>query len=260
MQIMAILNITPDSFSDGGLYCDPVSALSGALRLYEAGADIIDVGAESTAPAASPVSAECELSRLSGILPRLIQKVPLPFSVDTYKTEVAKYALDQGAEIINDVSGFSLSGDMMEFIVSHKPYYICGHIYGNSLHDASGEHSVGKILDYFRYKSRALTDRGFPPDRLILDPGFGFGKTAKENIALFRNIDAVKALGFRVCCGVSRKRFIRDICGDSPAGSLGGSLAAAVLLSAKDVDIIRVHDAEETVAAVRFAEFIRKDI
>ena len=259
MQLMAILNLTPDSFSDGGLFNTPDKAGERCAFFAKCGAHIIDVGAESTAPGSRRVTAEEEIRRLDLVLPSVMDSVSLPFSVDTYKAEVAEYALDTGAAYINDVGGFALSEGMLELILGRRPYYICGHIFGRSLHEDGPGHTPDRIADALRRKADTLTENGFPPEKLILDPGFGFGKNISENIALFRNMDKIRDLGFGVCCGVSRKRLIRHISGGSPAELLGGSIAACILLAAKDVDIIRAHDVAETAAALRLFDALGKE-
>ncbi|MBR4748166.1 MAG: dihydropteroate synthase [Abditibacteriota bacterium] len=259
MQLMAILNLTPDSFSDGGLFNTPEKAAERCDHFVRCGAHIIDVGAESTAPGSARVSAAEEMRRLDEVLPSVIASVPLPFSVDTYKAEVAAHALDLGAAYVNDVGGFALSDGMLELIVERRPYYICGHIFGDSLHEDGPGHSPDVIADALRRKADILTEKGFPPERLILDPGFGFGKNIAENVALFKNIDVIRSLGFPVCCGVSRKRLIKHFSGGSPAELLGGSIAACILLAAKDIDIIRAHDVAETAAALRLFDVLGKE-
>ncbi len=257
MLVMSILNVTPDSFSDGGKYDSFDAAAHRFKELCDSGADIIDIGAESTSPFSQRISQEEELARLKDILPAVIPSSPVPVSVDTYKTGVARFALECGAAMINDVSGGALSEGMLELICAEKPYYICGHIYNNELHSADGIHNTDCIASRLEERAHRLIDSGFPGDKLILDPGFGFGKSVSENIELFRNIDKIRSLGFRVCCGVSRKRFIKDICGSTPQELLGGSIAASLLLCSKNIDIIRVHDTAQTAAALKLYNLFR---
>lgn len=257
--VMGILNITDNSFSDGGQYNNYDSAVRRALDIADLGADIIDIGAESTKPYAIPVCEEEEIKKINSFLPGVIvalkeNKNTPKVSIDTYKAGVAKRALELGADIINDIGGGDLSLDMFDVISDYKPYYICSHIKGtpqNMQDNPVYEDVVLEVRDHLFKKVDLLVSMGMPLDKIILDPGIGFGKTLKDNMLLIKNISVLKESGCRVLIGVSRKGFIRKLVNSSTdTDILAGSLAMNICSIISGADIIRVHDVSETISSI----------
>jgi dihydropteroate synthase len=250
--IMGIVNVTPDSFFDGGKYLDPQAAIEHALRLEAEGADLLDIGGESTRPYASPVPAEEEFRRVIPVIARLAGQVKIPISVDTYKARVAEAAIAAGAEIVNDVTALRGDPEMLPLLARTRVGLCLMHMQGTpqTMQDAPHYHDVLAEVKSFLadVRDRAVA-AGVSPEAIVLDPGIGFGKRLKHNLALLRNIDQFHALGRPILVGASRKRFIGDILGDPTADRLPGTLATMVYLATKGVHILRVHD----VAAVRQA-------
>jgi len=245
MQLMAILNVTPDSFSDGGLYFAPESALARAFELEQQGADILDVGAQSTRPGHSPVFPAEEWNRLRPVLEGLQGKLSIPVSVDTFFPDVAREALELGASIVNDVSG-NVSEEMAAIINAHGARWVLMHNRGGA--DAEGQYEdvvteVRKALEAMAAKAMAL---GVQKERLILDPGIGFGKSLEDNLRLLANLEEAKPPGYPLLAGVSRKRMT--------GGSQAGTLAAQVIAQCGGADILRTHD---IVSARQSAKFVR---
>ncbi|HEY8393172.1 MAG TPA: dihydropteroate synthase [Thermaerobacter sp.] len=252
--VMGILNVTPDSFSDGGHYLDPERALEHALAMEEEGADIIDVGAESTRPGAAPVPAEEELRRLLPVLRRLAPRVRVPISVDTYKAEVARAALAEGAAMINDVGGLQKDPAMaavaakagVPVVVMHsRPH---GHTHYDDL--------WADVLGFLRRSLELAEAAGLPPEYVIVDPGFGFGKTAEHNLELLRGLHRLRTLGRPVLLGTSRKSTIGQVLNLPVSQRLEGTAATVVLAIPHGVDIVRVHDVAPIVRLVRMADAI----
>jgi dihydropteroate synthase len=253
--VMGVVNVTPDSFSDGGCYSDLVSALRQAERLIEAGASVIDIGGESTRPGARPTPAVEELRRVVPVIEALRRRTEAPISIDTMKPEVAKAAVEAGADIWNDVMGLGHDPAAAQMAATLGCELFIGHIQGEPqtmqaaprYDDAPREVAA----DLSRRASRAEAagvDRG----RIWLDPGLGFGKTAAHNFQLLASLGEIVALGYPVLVGASRKGFIRtaDARAERPDQRLGGSLAAAILAAQAGVRMIRVHDVAETVQAL----------
>jgi dihydropteroate synthase len=250
--IMGIVNVTPDSFSDGGKFLDPKAAIEQAYRLVEEGADILDIGAESTRPGAEYVSAEDEWRRLEPVLRELCQNSPVPISVDTYKSSVAARAIELGIDIINDIWGGLADADMLNVVAQAK----CGYIW---MHNR--EHPVQEnAFDALVHETRAGIERclasGIDKALLWIDPGIGFGKTYHQNLSILRRLSEYCALGYPVLLGTSRKSVIGNTLNVPPADRLEGSLATAVLGVAAGVRCIRVHDVRATVRACRMTEAI----
>lgn len=248
--IMGVLNATPDSFSDGGLYLDAEQAVRRAWRIAEEGADILDVGGESTRPGSHSVSAAEELSRVLPVLERLHPSYPLPISIDTSKTEVARAALERGAALVNDVTGLRQDPGLASTAAAHGAALIVVHMRGEPAtmqlqppsNDILGE--IGIWAD--RAVATALSC-GVSRDRIVLDPGIGFGKTAGQNLEILRNMERVSAIGFPLLVGTSRKSFIGAILRKPPSERIWGSAAAVAASIAFGAHIVRVHD----VAAMR---------
>lgn len=250
--LMGILNVTPDSFSDGGRFLDPALAVRHGLALAAAGADLLDVGGESTRPGAAPIEAAEEIRRVAEVIAALAAKTRLPLSVDTSKAVVAQEALAAGAEVINDITG--LTGDRdMPALAARSGCGVCVmHMQGTPRtmqQDPRYENVVEEVLTYLGARRDALLAAGIPSDRMALDPGIGFGKTTAHNLALLANARRFHSLGCPVLIGPSRKGFIGQFLGDEGADRTAGTIGVALSLARQGVQVLRVHD----VAAVRQA-------
>lgn len=247
--IMGIVNVTPDSFSDGSLWFEPEAAVDHALALVADGAELIDIGGESTRPGADRVSLEEELRRVVPVVQLLARQTPTPISIDTTKSEVARQALDAGAVIVNDVSGLLHDPQMLEVCARMEASVICMHIRGTPQtmqDDPRYDDVVCEIGDYFEERLRSLEKNGLARDRVVLDPGIGFGKTAEHNLDILASIRQFHRLGRPVMIGHSRKRFLQKVLGRSVDERLHGTLGVAVAIAEQKVDIIRVHDVRAT--------------
>ena len=251
--VMGILNVTPDSFSDGGLYEDLHPAIARAEELAAAGADIIDVGGESTRPGAVPVSPEAELDRVLPVVEALTAGLGVPISIDTRHADVAAACVTAGAAIINDVSGFS-DPAMVDVAARCDAGLVVMHMLGEpgTMQDSPAyDDVVAEVTAYLAARAAALVDAGVAPGRIALDPGIGFGKTLEHNLELLRGLPALAALGFPVLVGTSRKRFIGDVSGEAePARRVAGSVASVLWAAHHGADIVRVHDVAETSQAL----------
>lgn len=252
--VMGILNVTPDSFSDGGLFVDPAVALAHARAMVEDGADILDIGAESTRPygGARPVSAEDELARLEPVLPGAL-KLGLPVSIDTIKASVAAWALDAGAAIVNDVWGLQRDPGMATLVARRGVPVIVMH------NRETADPSIDIIADVNAFFARSLdiaAQAGIARDKIVLDPGIGFGKTPEQSIVCLARLAAFKRFGLPLLVGASRKRFIASITPSQPAERIGGSIATHVIAVRDGAAIVRVHDVRTTVQALRVAAAI----
>ena len=260
---MGILNLTPDSFYDGGRYDQRDRALARAEALAEEGADLIDLGAVSTRPGAQPVSEAEELSRLLPALDAIRRAVNLPLTVDTFRPAVARAAADRGADGLNDVTGLRDSEALAEIAAEHALGLVLMHMRGTPAtmqEDTSYADLVGEVRDFLQDSAERARGAGVPADRIVLDPGIGFGKSAAGNLVLLRRVDAFCALGYPVLIGASRKSFIGralGLEGEGPEARLEGSLAAAVAAVLGGADLLRVHDVRATLRAVRLAALIR---
>jgi dihydropteroate synthase len=246
--VMGIVNVTPDSFSDGGNYLDAEAAVAHAERLVAEGVDILDVGGESTRPGAEPVAVEEELGRVVPVVERLRAR-SVPMSVDTMKPEVARAALDAGAHIINDVSGFR-DPAMVRVAAELGAGAVVMHMRGTPRtmqNDPRYVDVVGEVAEFFEERLRVLEESGIPPEAVCLDPGIGFGKTLDHNLELLANLGAFARFGRPVCLGVSRKGFIGKLCGREKHERLAGSLAVACFAAARgEAQVLRVHDVAAT--------------
>ncbi|MFM2095494.1 MAG: Dihydropteroate synthase [Planctomycetota bacterium] len=245
--LMGIVNVTPDSFSDGGKFATQESAVDQALRLAAQGADILDIGGESTRPYSTPVTEDEELRRVIPVVQALAEKTKVPISVDTSKARVASEAIAAGAEIINDVTG--LTGDpQMMTIARESGAGICAmHMQGTpqTMQDHPHyEDVVDEIADYLRARRDALEAEGILRDRICLDPGIGFGKTHEHNLELLVHCHRFHALGCPLLVGHSRKGFIAKIIGDKERDRTAGTIGVALALARQQVQVIRVHDVQ----------------
>ncbi len=260
--VMGILNVTPDSFSDGGLYLDRSAAVERALRMVEDGADMIDVGGESTRPGSDPVPLSEELKRTIPVIEALAKKVTIPISIDTYKAEVARRALEAGASIVNDISGLRFDSEMARVVARHDVPVVVMHMKGTPKDmqaDPRYEALIPEILDSLRGSIEIARHSGIREDRIIIDPGIGFGKTYGHNVSIIRHLREFTLLEKPVLVGVSRKAFIGHILGGAPPHErLEGTAAAVALSILNGANIIRVHDVKEMVKVAKAADAIRK--
>ncbi len=255
--VMGILNVTPDSFSDGGQFLDPDRALEHALAMEAAGAGIIDLGGESTRPVgARAVPATEELARVRPVLELLERRLRVPVSIDTRKAVVAETALRHGAALINDISALSADPAMGPLVSRSGCAVVLMHMRGgpeDHVRYARYRDVLSEVRDYLRARARFAEQLGIRPGRIILDPGFGFAKTARHNLELLGGLSHICALGYPVLIGASRKRFVRRIAGEAPREIQAGNAAVNALAIANGASIIRVHDVAESVAAMRMA-------
>jgi len=249
-RLMGIVNVTPDSFSDGGQFFDPKAAIDHGLRLAEQGADLLDVGGESTRPGAEPLSADEELRRVMPVVAALCERTSVPISIDTSKAAVAREALDAGVEVINDVTALRADPAMLPLVAEARCGVCAMHMQGTPRSmqlNPTYDDVVAEVLDYLRARRDALAGAGIEPSRIALDPGIGFGKTTEHNLDLLRNAGRLHELGCTVMVGHSRKRFIGQLLGDPEADRTPGTIAVALALTRRRVQVLRVHD----VGAVR---------
>lgn len=244
--LMGILNITPDSFSDGGRYHDPQKAVAAGLEMLEAGAEMLDIGGESTRPGAVRVGAEEQIRRLRPVLQGLCRGGPIPISIDTPLAEVAQMALDEGAAIINDVSAGRDDPQMFNLLAKRQAPMVLMHMLGQpatmQLHPVYDD-VVAEVKGFLLERIEAAMNAGIDRSLLIIDPGIGFGKTLEHNIQLLRNLDELKSIGLPLLVGVSRKKFLGTLTGQPAASQRGYSTAAAVAFCLMHgADIVRVHD------------------
>jgi dihydropteroate synthase len=259
--VMGILNLTPDSFSDGGLFISRDQALKRAEEMISEGADIIDIGGESTRPGAETVSEAEELDRVIPVVEALAGTVPF-ISVDTTKAAVAEAAIKAGAHIINDIFGFHQSPDLAHIAAKHQAGAILMHIKGTPRtmqKNPEYDDLMEDILDWLAESIQIAENAGLPGDHLVVDPGIGFGKTLEHNLEILRRLGELSSLKVPILIGVSRKSFIGKIDGSHVTNRLGGSLAAAVTSVLNGASIVRVHDVKETVQAMRLVDAITRD-
>jgi dihydropteroate synthase len=257
-QVMGVLNVTPDSFSDGGRYFAPDVATRHGLEMVKEGADLLDVGGESTRPGSDPVSPDEEWRRVGSVIRALGSKVQVPISIDTVKPDVAAKAMEAGASIVNDVSGLQ-DPAMMRLVARTRAGVVAMHMLGNpkTMQDQPRyQDVVGELRSFFANRIQALESAGVASEAIAIDPGVGFGKTLDHNLAILGNLHELVALGHPVVVGVSRKSFIERIAGAGADDRLPGSLAAAVLAVAKGAHVVRAHDVRATVQATRVADRI----
>ena len=255
-MVMGILNVTPDSFSDSGLFYSPRQAIEHGLRMADEGADIIDIGGESTRPGSRSVAVNIELKRVLPVIEGLTKKTRIPISVDTKKAQVARLAVDFGAEIINDISALNGDRNMAETIRETRAAAILMHMRGKPRNmqkgDLAYDNLMGAITDFLKQSSEKALNAGIEKECLVIDPGIGFGKTPEDNYKIIKNLSELKALGMPVLIGTSRKSFIGKITGGEPDERTEGTAATVAAAIMNGCHIIRVHDvaAMKKVAAV----------
>ena len=258
--IMGIVNVTPDSFYDGGRRFDAGQAVAHGLAMAASGADIVDIGGESSRPGAEPVSAGDELARVIPVIESLRQQSAVPISIDTYKAQVARAALDAGADIVNDISALRFDSAMTSVIAEEKVPVILMHMQGTPRTmqaEPRYQDVVREVRDFLAAQLYEALDAGVAPQAIVIDPGIGFGKNLEHNLQLLRGLPALAALGQPLLVGVSRKAFIGKILNLEPDQRLEGSLAAAVAAVLAGANILRVHDVAESAKAARIADAIR---
>jgi dihydropteroate synthase len=257
---MGILNVTPDSFFDGGRRDSAVQAIADGVAMAASGADIIDIGGESTRPGAQPLSQAEELARVLPVVRGLRREVGLPISIDTYKSNIARAALEAGADIVNDISALRSDPAMTSLVATEKVPVVLMHMQGTprtmQIEPRYGD-VTREVRDFLAAQLYEGMDAGIAPEMIILDPGIGFGKTIDHNLQLLRTLPVLAALGQPLLVGVSRKAFIGKILNLEAADRLEGSLAAAVAAVLAGANILRVHDVAETSKALRVTDAIR---
>lgn len=258
--LMGIVNVTPDSFSDGGRHNSVDDAVAHSLKLVDQGAEILDVGGESTRPGSQPVSRDEELRRTIPVIERLAQQTSVPISIDTTKAEVARQAIQAGAIIVNDISGMTFEPEMMEVCAEFGVGVCAMHIKGTPQtmqQQPTYEDVVGEVIDFLQQRAEQLVAAGVRPEAICLDPGIGFGKTAEHNLRLMRAIPQLRAqLQRPVLIGHSRKRFLSKVLGRTVEERLAGTIGVSVALDDLRADVLRVHD----VGAVRDALVARRAV
>ena len=258
---MGVLNVTPDSFSDGGRYFDPTHAAAHALEMEAAGAAIIDIGGESTRPrGAREVPAEIEIERIVPVLNRLEGRLRVPSSIDTRKATVARVALDAGAAIVNDVSALAADPAMTPLVAARRCAVVLMHMRGGPADHMKFAHYrdvVSEVESFLAARARYAIRAGVVPSRIILDPGLGFSKQARHSLALLAALPRLRALGYPILVGASRKGFVRAAAGADPAAIESATTAVSAIAIAAGVAVVRVHNVASTVAAVKMAAAIK---
>ena len=258
-HIMGILNVTPDSFSDGGKFYQSEQAIEHGIQMAEDGADIIDIGAESTRPGAKPVAAEEELRRIIPIVEGLIKHVNVPISIDSYKSSVAETALKAGAQMINDISGLRFDPQLRYVIAKYQVPVVMMHIKGeprNMQQNPYYEDLIGEIHRYLTESIRIAEKAGIKREQIIVDPGIGFGKRLMDNYEILRRLEEFQKLGCPILIGPSRKSFIGKVLDVPPDQRLEGTIAAVAIGVQHSAHIVRVHDVKEISRACRIIDLL----
>jgi dihydropteroate synthase len=260
-NILGVLNLTPDSFSDGGKFNTKQRGITHAIKLYNDGADIIDVGGESTRPGSKEVNKEEEWKRINEILKSIVKKIPI--SLDTRKSEIMKKGIKLGVKLINDVSGLSFDSETISILKKYKIPFVIQHTHGtpeNMQKNPKYKNELLDIYDFFEEKIKLLRSKGIKHNNIILDPGIGFGKKLKHNMNLIRGVSIFHSLGFPVLVGNSRKRFIKDISKKNDSYTrIGGTISSSLYLMMQGVQILRIHDVNEVMQGIKvFKEIINK--
>ena len=257
--IMGILNVTPDSFSGDGIYQDIDKAVETGERLVKEGADIIDIGGESTRPGAQFVTIEEETKRVIPVIEKLSKKIKVPISIDTAKSEVARLALDSGASIVNDITGLESDPEMVYIIREFNARVILMHIKGTP-QTMQNSPEYGNLVQEIKEELRRIIDKamsnGIKKENIVIDPGIGFGKTLEHNLEILNRLSEFKELGMPVLVGPSRKSFIGKITGAEPDNRVFGTAGAVAIAIENGADIVRVHDVKEIKQAVMIADAI----
>jgi dihydropteroate synthase len=254
---MGILNVTPDSFSDGGKFFDTQSAIDQALRIEDSGAGILDIGGESTRPYSEPVSTDEELKRVLPVLEAIVERIAIPISIDTSKSAVARAAIEVGVEIINDISGLTNDPAMKDVAIESNAAVCAMHMQGTPMtmqDDPRYENIVDDILAYLVSRDRDLIAAGIAVSKICLDPGIGFGKTHADNLELLRSAHLFHQTGRPLLVGHSRKGFIAKVIGDKSCDRMPGGIGVSIALALNRIQILRVHDVKATQQALMLFE------
>ena len=257
---MGVLNVTPDSFFDGGKFFGTDAAVERGIQIAAEGADVIDVGGESTRPGAEPVSANEELKRVIPVIEKLQGKIDIMISIDTSKAEVASAALDAGASIINDVTAGRGDGKMLPLAATRKAALVLMHMQGEPRTMQKNPHYdyvVREVADFFRQQYARAIECGVDPMRLAFDPGIGFGKTLEHNLSLLKSLEQLRVHDRPLVVGVSRKSFLGKLAGSNEMSDrVGPTIAMTSILRSGGADVLRVHDVKENVTALRITESV----
>jgi len=257
--VMGILNVTPDSFSDGGKYLNKNDAIRHGIKLAAEGSDIIDIGGESTRPGAEPLSLEDEKNRVIPVIKELVKEIQIPISVDTYKSKVAREALDAGAAIINDISGLKADDKMAGIAAEYDVPVVVMHIKGTPRDmqiDPHYENMMSEVRNSLKESVDIALNAGVDKNKIIVDPGIGFGKELTDNFSLIKNLDYFKSLGHFILVGPSRKSFLWKTLDVSPDETIEATAAAVTACIMAGADIVRIHDVKEVINAVKVADLI----
>lgn len=261
VRILGILNVTPDSFSDGGRYLDPGAAVDHALEMVEDGADAIDVGGESTRPGSDPVPVEEEIRRVRGVIEGLRERTDTPISIDTTKTAVARAAIEAGADIVNDVSAGLAEPEMFDLLADHPDVpVVLMHRQGTPKTmqvDPKYEDVTFEVVEHLRGRVEAAREKGIVRERILLDPGYGFGKRSGDNLSLLRHTDELRCLGRPLLIGLSRKSFLGRILGNSPGERETATTVANTLVSLAGAAVVRTHDVIHAREMVKILQAVR---
>jgi dihydropteroate synthase len=260
--VMGILNVTPDSFSDGGKFLDVDKAIKHGMQMATDGAAIIDIGGESTRPGSESVSTKQQIKRVKPVIEELSKSIKIPISIDTFNIEVAQAALEVGAAMINDIT--ALSDDRMgKLAAEYEVPVVLMHMQGTPATmqaEPKYEDVVDEVLEFLLSRAKKAVDIGMPPERIFIDPGIGFGKTFEHNLQILRNIDKFVASKFRVLVGASRKSFIGSITKkEKPSERIFGTAATVALCVSAGVSIVRVHDVAEMIDVVKVTKAIKNN-
>ena len=260
-NIMGVLNLTPDSFSDGGKFNKKKLGLNHAFNLFEFGADIVDVGGESTRPGSKPISEKEEWNRIKKIIRKIGKKIPL--SLDTRKADIMNKGIKIGIKLINDISGLSYDSKTIDVLKKNKSPFVIQHLQGtpeNMQNNPKYKNELLDIYDFFEKKIKFLRTKGIKHSNIIIDPGIGFGKNLKHNMNLIRGISIFHTLGFPILLGLSRKKFIKDLSGKNDTKDrIGGTIASSLYSIMQGVQILRIHDVNELIQSIKvFKQLIKK--
>ncbi len=253
-NILGVLNLTPDSFSDGGKFNSKKKGINHAIHLVNSGANLIDVGGESTRPGSRPIKENLEWQRINKIL-KLLLKKKIPISLDTRKSKIMSKGINLGVKLINDVSGLDFDTETLNVLKKYKIPFVIQHSQGvpeNMQKNPKYKNELLDIYDFFEKKIKLLRSKGIKHNKIILDPGIGFGKNLKHNMSLIRNISIFHSLGFPILVGNSRKRFIKELSGKNDSKFRnGGTIASSIYLMTQGVQILRIHDVNETMQGIK---------
>ena len=253
-NILGVLNLTPDSFSDGGKFNSKKKGIEQAFHLFDSGANLIDIGGESTRPGSKMIKENLEWQRINKIL-KLLLKKKIPTSLDTRKSKIMSKGINLGVKLINDVSGLDFDSETLNVLKKYKIPFVIQHSQGvpeNMQKNPKYKNELLDIYDFFEKKIKLLRSKGIKHDKIILDPGIGFGKNLKHNMSLIRNISIFHSLGFPILVGNSRKRFIKELSGKNDSKFRnGGTIASSIYLMMQGVQILRIHDVNETIQGIK---------